>query len=66
MTRTGKRAPKEQRAASKYLGSLDDSLAPWVRSTGPVDAYATSYLWGYMWELRPPPLSETTQRRHRP
>jgi DNA-3-methyladenine glycosylase II len=38
-TRTGKRATEEQRAASKYLGSLDDSLAPWVQSTGPIDAY---------------------------
>ena len=38
-TRTGKRATKEQRAASEYLGSLDDSLAPWVQSTGPIDAY---------------------------
>jgi DNA-3-methyladenine glycosylase II len=38
-TRTGKRATEEQRAASKYLGSLDDSLAPRVRSTGPIDAY---------------------------
>ncbi|MFI5613251.1 DNA-3-methyladenine glycosylase family protein [Amycolatopsis sp. NPDC051903] len=41
MTRTGKRATKEQRAASKYLGSLDDSLARWVQSTGPIDAYET-------------------------
>ncbi|WP_225997696.1 DNA-3-methyladenine glycosylase family protein [Myceligenerans pegani] len=39
MTRTGKRATKEQRAAAEYLGSLDDSLARWVRSTGPIDAY---------------------------
>ncbi|WP_432856710.1 DNA-3-methyladenine glycosylase family protein [Amycolatopsis sp. CA-161197] len=39
MTRTGKRATKEQRAASKYLGSLGDSLARWVRSAGPIDAY---------------------------
>jgi DNA-3-methyladenine glycosylase II len=38
-TRTGKDATKEQRAASEYLGSLDDSLAPWVQSTGPIDAY---------------------------
>ncbi|GAA5141888.1 DNA-3-methyladenine glycosylase [Pseudonocardia adelaidensis] len=35
----GKHATEEQRAASEYLGSLDDSLAPWVRSTGPIDAY---------------------------
>jgi DNA-3-methyladenine glycosylase II len=39
MTRTGKRATEEQRAASEHLGSLDDSLARWVRSTGPIDAY---------------------------
>lgn len=39
MTRTGKRATEEQRAASDYLGSLDDPLARWVRSTGPIDAY---------------------------
>jgi DNA-3-methyladenine glycosylase II len=38
-TRTGKHATKEQRAAAEYLGSLDDSLAGWVQSTGPVDAY---------------------------
>jgi len=37
--RTGERATEEQRAASTYLGSLDDSLAPWVRATGPIDAY---------------------------
>ncbi|MFC0109569.1 DNA-3-methyladenine glycosylase family protein [Kibdelosporangium aridum] len=37
--RTGTRATKEQRAAAEYLGSLDDSLAGWVRSTGPIDAY---------------------------
>lgn len=41
MTRTGKCATKEQRAAFEYLGSLDDSLARWVRSTGPIDAYKT-------------------------
>jgi DNA-3-methyladenine glycosylase II len=35
----GKRATKEQRAASEYLGSLDDALARWVQSTGPIDAY---------------------------
>ncbi|MBB6553521.1 DNA-3-methyladenine glycosylase II [Nonomuraea rubra] len=39
MTRTGKRATKEQHAAAEYLGSLDDSLARWVQSTGPIDAY---------------------------
>lgn len=39
MTRTGKHATEEQRAAFRYLGSLDDSLAPWVRSSGPIDAY---------------------------
>ncbi|QYN21217.1 hypothetical protein K1T34_01165 [Amycolatopsis sp. DSM 110486] len=39
MTRTGKRATKEQRAAYEYLGSRGDSLALWVRSTGPIDAY---------------------------
>jgi DNA-3-methyladenine glycosylase II len=39
MTRTGKRATKEQRAAAEYLSSLGDSLARWVRSTGPIDAY---------------------------
>jgi DNA-3-methyladenine glycosylase II len=39
MTRTGKRATKEQRAAYEYLGSRGDSLARWVRSTGPIDAY---------------------------
>jgi DNA-3-methyladenine glycosylase II len=39
MTRTGARATEEQRAAAGYLGSLGDSLAPWVRSTGPIDAY---------------------------
>lgn len=39
MTRTGKHATQEQRAASRYLGSLDDSLARWVRTTGPIDAY---------------------------
>ncbi|MCE7003707.1 hypothetical protein LWC34_12845 [Kibdelosporangium philippinense] len=37
--RTGKHATKQQRAAFKYLGALDDSLASWVRSTGPIDAY---------------------------
>ncbi|RSD09223.1 DNA-3-methyladenine glycosylase family protein [Amycolatopsis eburnea] len=41
MTRTGKRATEEQCAAAGYLGSLDDSLAPWVRSAGPIDAYET-------------------------
>lgn len=41
MTRTGKRATKEQRAAFEHLGSLTDSLARWVRSTGPIDAYET-------------------------
>ncbi|WP_239155338.1 DNA-3-methyladenine glycosylase [Amycolatopsis sp. FDAARGOS 1241] len=41
MTRTGKRATKEQRAATEYLGSLGDSLALWVQSTGPIDAYGT-------------------------
>lgn len=39
MFRTGTRATEEQRAASRYLGSLGDSLAPWVRSTGPIDPY---------------------------
>lgn len=39
MTRTGTRATDEQRAAFRYLGSLGDSLAPWVQSTGPIDAY---------------------------
>jgi DNA-3-methyladenine glycosylase II len=39
MTRTAKHATEEQRAASRYLGSLGDSLAPWVQSTGPIDAY---------------------------
>lgn len=39
MTRTGNRATKEQRAAAEYLGSLDDSLARWVQSVGPIDAY---------------------------
>lgn len=39
MTRTGTHATEEQRAASEYLGSLDDSLARWVRSTGPIDAH---------------------------
>jgi DNA-3-methyladenine glycosylase II len=39
MTRTGASATDEQRSASRYLGSLGDSLAPWVRSTGPIDAY---------------------------
>lgn len=39
MTRTGKRATEEQRAASEYLGSLGDALARWVQSTGPIDAY---------------------------
>ncbi|UBU16395.1 DNA-3-methyladenine glycosylase family protein [Nonomuraea gerenzanensis] len=39
MTRTGKRATKEQHAAAEYLGSLDDPLARWVQSTGPIDAY---------------------------
>lgn len=39
MTRTGKSATREQRAAAAYLGSLDDTLAPWVRSVGPIDAY---------------------------
>lgn len=29
----------EQRAAADYLGALDDSLAPWVQASGPVDAY---------------------------
>ncbi|MEV6900023.1 hypothetical protein [Amycolatopsis sp. NPDC051372] len=41
MTRTGKRATKEQRAAYEHLGSRGDSLARWVRSTGPIDAYET-------------------------
>jgi DNA-3-methyladenine glycosylase II len=39
MTRAGKSATKEQRAAAEYLGSLDDPLARWVRSAGPIDAY---------------------------
>jgi hypothetical protein len=39
MTRTGKRATKEQHAAAEHLGLLDDSLARWVQSTGPIDAY---------------------------
>lgn len=39
MTRAGKRATKEQRAASECLGSLDDALARWAQSTGPTDAY---------------------------
>ncbi|WP_131515366.1 DNA-3-methyladenine glycosylase family protein [Kribbella capetownensis] len=39
MTRTGKRATEEQRAAARYLGSLGDPLASWVQSTGPIDAY---------------------------
>lgn len=39
MTRTGKGATREQRAAAEHLGSLDDSLARWVRSAGPIDAY---------------------------
>ncbi|WP_233712579.1 DNA-3-methyladenine glycosylase family protein [Kribbella turkmenica] len=39
MTRTGTRATEEQRAAFRHLSSLGDSLAPWVRSTGPIDAY---------------------------
>lgn len=39
MTRTGKCATKEQHAAAEYLGSLDDSLARWMQSTGPIDAY---------------------------
>ncbi|MFF5292059.1 DNA-3-methyladenine glycosylase family protein [Paractinoplanes globisporus] len=39
MTRTGKSATKEQRAAAKRLGSLDDSLGRWVQSVGPIDAY---------------------------
>ncbi|MEV6237478.1 hypothetical protein [Lentzea sp. NPDC051838] len=42
-TRTGKHATKEQRAAAEHLGSLDDSLAPWVRATGPIDAYETHF-----------------------
>src|SRR5262245_23686533 len=37
MTRTGDAATEEQREASAYLGSLDDPLAPWVRSVGPID-----------------------------
>lgn len=41
--RTGKHATEEQRAAAKHLGSLDDSLAPWVRSVGPIDAYETYF-----------------------
>jgi DNA-3-methyladenine glycosylase II len=36
---TGVYADPGQRAASEYLGSLDDLLAPWVQSTGPIDAY---------------------------
>ncbi|WP_326835219.1 hypothetical protein VSH64_09885 [Amycolatopsis rhabdoformis] len=44
MTRTGKRATKEQRAAYEYLGARGDSLARWVRSTGPIDAYESHRL----------------------
>ncbi|WP_165947151.1 DNA-3-methyladenine glycosylase [Micromonospora sp. 15K316] len=39
MTRTGKSATREQRAAAEYLGSLDDPLARWVQAAGPIDAY---------------------------
>ncbi|GAB3395730.1 hypothetical protein GCM10027568_28270 [Humibacter soli] len=39
MTRTGKSATQEQREAAAYLGSLEDPLAPWVRSVGTIDAY---------------------------
>lgn len=39
MTRTGKYATSEQRAAAEYLRSPDDALGRWVRSVGPIDAY---------------------------
>lgn len=39
MTRTGKSATQEQRSAAEYLGALEDRMAPWVRSVGPIDAY---------------------------
>ena len=39
MTRTGKYATNEQRAAAEYLSSPDDALGRWVQSVGPIDAY---------------------------
>jgi DNA-3-methyladenine glycosylase II len=39
MTRIGTRATEEQRAAADHLGSLDDSLARWVQTVGPIDPY---------------------------
>lgn len=39
MTRTGKSATSEQRAAAAYLGALDDPLGRWVQAAGPIDAY---------------------------
>lgn len=39
MTRTGTSATKEQRAAADHLGSLDDPLARWVQTVGPIDPY---------------------------
>src|ERR1700759_4215838 len=39
LTSTATSATAEQRTAAEYLSSLDDPLAPWVQTTGPIDAY---------------------------